>query len=189
MTSIPFMGLADVLVPRREQVGGMKMNFNHAIRRFTATVGAAVLAAVPVQAPALGKDAKVVAGTLTCKGQGSIGLVIGSKQTLSCSFDPAGDMPPHAYSATITKIGLDIGIKGPSVMVWTVVSSTYELPAGALAGNYGGVSADASVAVGGGANALVGGSKNSLVLQPLSVQGQAGLNLAVGIAGLTLKQQ
>lgn len=145
---------------------------------------AAALAVAPTGAAA--QEAKVVAGTLTCQGKGSVGLILGSKQTLTCKFNPAGKTPPQSYTATITKIGLDVGIKGPSVMVWTVLSATSELPAGALAGNYAGVSAEASVAVGAGANALVGGSKNSVVLQPLSVQGQTGLNLAVGVAGLKL---
>jgi hypothetical protein len=134
------------------------------------------------------ENAKVVAGTLTCKGKGSVGLILGSKQTLACSYKPAGkSSPKHAYTATITKLGLDIGIKGPSVMVWTVLGSTAELPGEALAGKYAGVSADASIGIGAGANALIGGSKDSVVLQPLSVQGQTGINLAIGVAGLTLK--
>jgi hypothetical protein len=148
---------------------------------------AAAVAAVLVAATSSNaQEAKVVAGTLTCQGKGSVGLILGSKQTLACKFNPAGKTPPQPYTATITKIGLDVGIKGPSVMVWTVLSATSQLPAGALAGNYAGVSAEASVALGAGANALVGGSKNSVVLQPLSVQGQTGLNLAVGVAGLKL---
>jgi hypothetical protein len=41
--------------------------------------------------------------------------------------------------------------------------------------------------VGGNANALVGGSNNSFALQPLSFEGQTGLNVAVGVAGLELR--
>ena len=37
-----------------------------------------------------------------------------------------------------------------------------------------------------GANALVGGSNRSVALQPLSVQGQVGLNAAAGIGALEL---
>jgi len=167
----------------------MQLASIRALRLAAFSIAAAMLAAALGPTSAVGQQAKVVAGTLTCKGKGSVGLIIGSKQTLSCSFNPAGKTPPHAYSATITKVGLDVGVKGPSVMVWTVLSATSELPAGALAGSYAGVSADASVGVGGGANALVGGSKNSVVLQPLSVQGQTGLNLAVGVAGLKLTKK
>lgn len=161
------------------------------IRSKTMTaVGAATIALAGALAAgsASAQDAKVVAGTLTCKGKGSVGLILGSKETLQCSFNPAGKTPPHGYTASITKIGLDVGIKGPSVMIWTVLSATSELPAGALAGNYAGASAEASVGIGAGANALIGGSKNSVVLQPVSVQGQTGLNLAVGVAGLKLQK-
>ena len=91
------------------------------------------------------------------------------------------------YSGSITRVGIDIGVTGPSTMVWTVLASTNDIPSGALDGNYAGVSADASVGVGVGANALIGGSNDSIVLQPVSVKGQTGLNLAVGVAELSLR--
>jgi hypothetical protein len=136
---------------------------------------------------ALADEAKPVVGTLTCKGKATIGLIVGSKQSFTCSFNPAGKAAAQMYKGTITKVGLDLGIKSGTVLVWTVLGSTGEIPAGALAGKYAGVSAEASVGIGAGANALVGGSKNSVVLQPLSVQGQAGINLAMGVAGLVLQ--
>lgn len=159
-------------------------------RVLTGTVGLIAVGLVAMNvgsSPARAQAAKVVAGTLTCKGKGSVGLILGSKQSLACNFKPAGSKPDEAYTATITKLGLDVGVKGASTMVWTVLYSTAELPPRALTGKYAGVSADASVGVGGGANVLVGGSKKSVALQPLSVQGQTGLNLAVGVSGLTLR--
>ena len=57
---------------------------------------------------------------------------------------------------------------------------------GALAGSYGGLSAEATVGVGVGANALIGGSSKTFVLQPLSVQAQEGLNLAIGFTDFEL---
>ena len=45
----------------------------------------------------------------------------------------------------------------------------------------------ATVGVGVGANALVGGSNNTIALQPVSVQGQTGLSVAAGVAGLDLR--
>lgn len=160
------------------------------IRAMRGWLGASICATLIVMFPAclMAEKNKVVAGTLTCKGKGTVGLILGSKQTLACSYNPAGKKNPKlAYTATITKLGLDIGIKGPSVMVWTVLGSTTELPGEALAGKYAGLSADASIGIGAGANALIGGSKDSVVLQPLSVQGQTGVNIAIGVAGLTLK--
>ena len=102
-------------------------------------------------------------------------MILGSKEGLSCSYNPAGKAPPQPYSGTLTKYGLDLGVSGESIMIWTILGSSSELPDGALAGNYAGVSADAAVGLGVGANALVGGSNNSIVLQPLSVEGQTGL--------------
>lgn len=134
-------------------------------------------------------EPKLVAGTLTCSGKGSIGAIVGSKQTLACSFNPEGPGRTARYSATITRVGVDIGVTGNSTMIWTVLASTDRLPGGALGGNYAGVSADASIGIGGGGNALVGGSNKSIVLQPVSLKGQTGLNLAVGVAELSLRQR
>lgn len=131
-------------------------------------------------------QARLEAGTLTCKGKGSVGMILGSKHALSCVFSPAGGGPRQTYAATITKVGIDVGVTGPTTMVWTVLYSTQSVPSGALAGTYAGASAGASVGIGGGANVLVGGSKNSVGLQPVSVQGQTGLNLAVGVSELSL---
>jgi hypothetical protein len=57
----------------------------------------------------------------------------------------------------------------------------------ALAGTYAGASGDVSLGLGVGANALVGGSNRTVSLQPLSVEGQVGVNLALGVAGLRLQ--
>jgi hypothetical protein len=132
------------------------------------------------------QEAGVVAGTLTCSGRGSIGLIIGSSQRLSCTFAPAGGQPKQRYAARITRLGVDLGIKGPSRMIWTVLGPSNGISRGALEGSFAGVSANASVGVGAGANALVGGLQNSIVLQPLSVQVQTGVNVAAGVAGLRL---
>ena len=154
-----------------------------------AAVAAGCLAAALVACvgAASAQSAKPVLGTLTCKGKGTVGMILGSKEGLSCSYNPAGKAPPQPYSGTLTKYGLDLGVSGESIMIWTILGSSSESPDGALAGNYAGVSADAAVGLGVGANALVGGSKNSIVLQPLSVEGQTGLNIAVGVAELSLR--
>ncbi|MGQ0457530.1 MAG: DUF992 domain-containing protein [Hyphomicrobium sp.] len=153
---------------------------------FSRLFAAAAIATLS-SSPLFAQTASVVAGTLTCQGQGTVGMILGSKEELSCAYEPAGGGGAQRYQATITKFGIDIGVKGASTLIWTVLGSTNGLPRGALAGQYAGVSADASVGIGGGANALVGGSNESVVLQPLSVQGQTGLNLAVGVSELTLR--
>ena len=47
--------------------------------------------------------------------------------------------------------------------------------------------ARASLGVGVGGNVLVGGSNNSIALQPLSLQGQVGVNIAAGLESLELR--
>ena len=137
-------------------------------------------AALPAQA------ANVEVGVLTCKVFGGAGFIFGSTKDIECVFEGlSGSREP--YYGSIDKFGLDIGFTGKSVIVWTVFAPSSDIPYGALAGNYGGVSAEATVGLGVGANALVGGSKNSIALQPVSVQAQQGLNVAVGVAELKLR--
>ncbi len=91
------------------------------------------------------------------------------------------------YTGTINKFGVDLGYTESSVIIWGVVAPSSDLKPGALEGEYGGVQASASVGIGAGANVLVGGFDKSITLQPLSVEGSKGVNLAAGIGGLTLK--
>jgi Protein of unknown function (DUF992) len=127
-------------------------------------------------------------GVLTCRTSASIGLIIGSHQKLRCSFSP--DIPgllPENYFGHVNRLGLDLGVKTGGIMAWGVFAPTNGLHHGALAGTYVGASGSASLGVGVGANALVGGSHRTIAFQPLSVEGQVGVNLALGVAGLTLR--
>lgn len=149
---------------------------------------ALVLAGVQCLAPTLVlAQAKIRVGTLTCQGGAGVGLILGSQKSYACSYASASGSHVDDYSATISKIGLDIGVTGESVIVWAVLASTDALEPRALAGTYAGATADVAIGVGGGAKVLVGGSNNAIVLQPLSVQGQTGLNLAVGVAEMSIR--
>src|ERR1700693_2676781 len=129
----------------------------------------------------------VQAGVLECRGSGSIGFVIGSVHAFTCIFRSARRGPLLAHPCGGPEIGLDLGVTEGSVLGWAVFAPTRDIGPGDLAGNYGGVSAGAAVGIGGNANVLVGGSNSSIALQPLSLQGQTGLNLAVGVAALELR--
>jgi hypothetical protein len=124
-------------------------------------------------------------GVLDCTIAAGVGLILGSSKEVSCAFTPSKGQTQN-YGGSITKLGLDIGVTGESFVKW-VVFAPGSVDRGALAGDYGGGSAEATIGLGLGANVLVGGLKESIALQPVSVQGQTGLNLAVGIAGLKLK--
>jgi Protein of unknown function (DUF992) len=131
---------------------------------------------------------RVEIGLLDCTVAGGTGFVFGSTKDLSCTFKPAQNgRPNETYSGSIDKFGIDIGKTGETIIKWGVLAPTEDDYApGALAGTYGGVSGEATVGVGVGANALIGGSSETIVLQPVSVQAQEGLNVAVGIARLKL---
>ena len=125
-------------------------------------------------------------GTLECRGGESISFLVGSVTELSCTYKP--DYGPfQAYRATLRRAGIDVGVTAVSGLLWRVAAPTQQIGYGDLAGNYGGVTAGAAVIVGVGANVLYGGSNNSFALQPLSVEGQAGLNVFAGVAGLELR--
>lgn len=129
--------------------------------------------------------ALVKVGLLTCTVEAGVGLIVASSKALTCTYQP-DNAPPELYGGRIRKFGLDVGFTGRATVLWVVLASQRGLPVGALAGNYGGVSAEASLVLGAGANALIGGNDRSVVLQPLSVQGQTGLNLAAGVTSLEL---
>jgi hypothetical protein len=148
-----------------------------------ALVGAAAMAAVAT-VPADAQPQRVQVGTLACSISAGVGMVVASQRNVSCNFQPDGG-PPEAYTGTMTRVGVDVGFTTGGAMVWGVFAGTNRF-AGMLNGTYAGATAEATVAAGLGANVLVGGSNRSVALQPLSVQGQVGLNIAAGVGALEL---
>jgi hypothetical protein len=149
-------------------------------------VAAAVagLALLPFATPAPAAVG-VKAGVLTCNVGGGSGFVFGSTKELSCTFSGNGRV--EQYVGTISKYGVDVGYLKSGVILWAVLAPTHNPPPDALAGDYGGLTAGASAGVGAGANLLIGGSRHEISLQPLSVGGERGVNVAAGIASLTLR--
>ena len=151
-----------------------------------AVMAVAVALVTPVSEPSVAQSRdRVAAGSLTCDISAGFGVIIGSRRSVNCTFAPAQPGPVEVYSGTITKVGLDIGATSGGVMMWLVYAPASR-PNGALEGTYAGAAAEATIAVGLGANVLVGGSNRSIALQPVSVQGQTGLNVAVGVAELAM---
>ena len=150
-----------------------------------ASFGAAVALTAFLASPALAQSS-VKVGTLTCDVSAGIGMLISQQQTMICAFDPASGGPPDKYTGRIDKFGLALGAVQQGTMVWGVLAPASGFPHGALAGSYGGVGAEATAGAGLGANLLVGGTGRSFSLQPLSLQGQSGLNFAAGVTTLSL---
>jgi hypothetical protein len=145
---------------------------------------------VALVAMAFGPDGaqaqRVRTGVLNCDVSGGIGFIIGSQRTVSCVFSPDFGGPQEGYFGNISKFGLDIGATAGGQMVWAVYADTSR-GYGFLAGDYVGASGEVTVAAGLGANVLVGGSNRTVALQPVSISGQVGLNLALGVANLSLR--
>ena len=156
------------------------------LKKLCVAIGLVGLAAgVPTEAQAQGG---VRVGTLTCTVASGWGFVFGSSKALHCTFAPAAG---HAefYAGAINKFGVDIGYTQGGVLVWAVFAPTANLGPGALSGNYVGATGSATVGVGAGANVLIGGSNNTISLQPVSVEGNTGLNVAAGIGSISLRYQ
>lgn len=155
------------------------------LRKFQAASGAAAVAALlAVANPAAAAGVKV--GVLTCHVSSGWGFIFGSSKDLHCNFSPSGRGFGERYIGSVSKFGVDVGYTSGGVLVWDVVAPTSTIKRGALEGGYAGVTGSATVGVGAGANVLVGGFNRSITLQPVSIEGNTGLNVAAGIGEITL---
>lgn len=124
-------------------------------------------------------------GMLACDVSSGVSAIIASKKSVACMFTPAQPGPREIYTGSISKYGLDAGATVGGEMVWSVFAPSNKA-FGALAGTYSGAGSEATVGAGLGANVLVGGSNRTVALQPLAVQGQTTINVALGISDLIL---
>ncbi len=130
----------------------------------------------------------VKTGVLTCNVESGWGFVFGSTRDIRCVYHSSKGVNEH-YAGHVSKYGVDIGYSQGGVLIWAVFAPTSDLSPGALEGEYGGATASATVGVGAGVNALIGGFDKSISLQPVSLEGNTGLNVAAGIAAMTLKHR
>src|SRR6202521_5466444 len=156
--------------------------FKHPLVLMTIGVITAITSQAAGQAPS---GTKV--GTLNCQLAPSIGFIIGSHQPMRCRYTPDGPFPPEFYEGVINTIGFDVGFTAGGVMAWAVIAPTVGPPRGGLAGAYVGASGSITAGIGVGANVLFGGSGRSFALQPVSFQGQTGLDLTLGVSALELR--
>ena len=132
--------------------------------------------------------AGIKVGLLTCNVSSGWGFIFGSSKNLHCTYRPDNRAQPVThYRGTISKFGVDIGYSEGGVIVWGVFAPSSNMRPGGLQGDYAGATASATVGVGLGANVLVGGLDRSIALQPLSIEGTEGLNVAAGIGNISLR--
>lgn len=152
------------------------------IRTLTAALAVFTLTAIPAHAQ---QKMTVKTGYLTCHVASGWGFIIGSSRKMRCTYSSKNHRTEH-YTGSISKFGADIGYLQSAVILWAVAAPTTDLGPGALAGHYAGAQASVALGVGAGANVLIGGFKKSIALQPVSVEGQNGLNVAAGIGAMSL---
>ena len=156
-----------------------------------AAMAAALVAGVAsfFAAPAAADTARrVEVGILACKGADSVSFIVGSHRVLDCTFKSRTGKV-SAYHGLIRRWGLDVGVTGSNMLFWTVFAPTRAISPSDLDGRFVGVSGSIAVVVGGAANVLLGGSNRTIMLQPLSLEGQTGVNLAVGVGSIDLIRQ
>ncbi len=136
-------------------------------------------------APAAAQASRVRVGGLTCQVAPGVGLIIGSNKSMNCQYQSV-DGWSERYSGNIIIIGADIGFTDTKTIAWAVWAPVAQGGRGALAGGYAGATAEVTVAAGLGTNVLLGGFQNSFMLQPVSVSGQTGANVAAGVSGIQL---
>lgn len=139
---------------------------------------------VPAAGPA-SAEGGVNLGMLECKVASGFGYVVGSSRDMACTFKRA-DGSRESYSGEFQRYGLDLGYTDERWLYWGVVAPG-DVARGALAGRYGGAGADVAAGLGVGANALFGGSNDQIALQPVSVNGNVGINVAAGVSYVTLR--
>ena len=152
------------------------------MNKFVAAAAVAAMALTTSSAMA----AQVQVGVLTCDVEPGIGLIFGSSKAVSCEFTRKGHKT-EVYEGSIDKLGLDVGITGGGKIAWLVFAGTKDVKKNALAGNYVGASAEASLGVGLGGNWLIGGSDKSIALQPWSITGTIGINWSWTFTKLSLE--
>jgi Protein of unknown function (DUF992) len=157
------------------------------MKTFRLMLGAAIAAiGLAAASAATAAPAGIKVGELTCNVSSGFGFIFGSSKDLHCTFRPSR-RPREHYTGTINKFGVDIGYTEGGILVWGVFAPASDVAPGALAGTYAGATADATIGVGLGANVLIGGLNKSIALQPLSIEGNKGLNVAAGIGSITLR--
>jgi hypothetical protein len=140
-------------------------------------------AALVVAGPAYASEVKV--GRLQCEVSAGLGLIVASSKAMECRYLPLRGRP-EMYHGFIRRFGLDLGGTDRGVLSWDVFAPGAGAMRHALAGDYTGLGASATVGVGLGANGLYGATQQ-IGLQPTSVQTQNGLNIAAGVAAMELR--
>lgn len=153
-----------------------------------AAAGGLSLVALMAFGSAMAAESGVKIGVLSCELTDKSNAIVYTNEKFECIYNPNSG-GNERYAGKITRIGIDLEFKPNQQLVWAVIAPTTDLTGGALAGDYAGVSASASLGAGAGAKVLVGGFEKSITLQPVSIAGSAGAGASAGIESFTLTSE
>ena len=128
-------------------------------------------------------------GTLECFVDAGGSYIVGASTDVSCVLYGRNDEALENYVGELKKYGVDIGFTEETLLAWDVFVATGKAyTPGSLAGGFAGATANASIAFGLGASILIGGLSESFALQPVQIARQKGINIAIGITRMQLRQ-
>lgn len=157
------------------------------LRKSLLAASAFALVSAAAPAPASAGETGIKAGFLTCHVASGFGFIFGSSKEVNCTYTTLSGNQDERYVGDISKFGVDVGYSGAAIIAWAVFAPSGDVSQGALAGQYAGVTASASAGPGVGSHVLLGGFNKSFTLQPVSLEGSTGLNVAAGIEALSLR--
>jgi len=126
-------------------------------------------------------------GGLTCTSSPRVGLIIASRQMLRCASRSSAPPRHLVYSGSTRGLDFDIGAARRGALFWVVFAPNTRFSRRALRGNYEAANGSVMSNLGLGTNVLIGGSQRTIFLQPLSAEGQIGINLAAGVSNLSIR--
>ena len=132
-------------------------------------------------------NSRIYIGSLTCNVGGSTGYVLGSAKPLDCVFLGKDGVSTAHYSGTIDKVGIDIGYTKAVHTIWRVYSLGSDRAPTQIGGTYVGEQGTVAAGNQAGGNWIYGGPNAEIGMVASGIVKDAGYNLAMGIAEMTIK--
>ncbi len=139
------------------------------------------------QLNATNANSRIYIGSLTCNIAAGTGYVLASRKKMDCVFLGKDGVSTAQYEGTINKVGIDIGYTKAVHTIWRVYSLGSDRAPNQIGGTY--VGEQGTVAAGGqaGGNWIYGGPNAEIGMVASGIVKDAGYNLAMGIAEMTIK--
>lgn len=143
--------------------------------------------ATPQQLNTTNANSRIYIGSLTCNIAAGTGYILASSKKMDCVFLGKDGVSTAQYEGTINKVGIDIGYTKAMHTIWRVYSLGSDRKANQIAGTYVGEQGTAAAGAQAGGNWIYGGPNAEIGMIASGIVQDAGYNLAMGIAEMTIK--